>query len=162
MDPVERIGIDRAKEEAASADLVVIVTDASKPLPEPDYGLPANLARLKVFNKTDLLGQRPTGNDDTIYLSAKTGLGMDLLRDAVYERLECGLAGENDFTARSRHIAALDAAITHMSAACARGLTSELVAEELRLGATSLGKIVGQMTPDEVLGEIFAKFCIGK
>jgi tRNA modification GTPase len=170
-DPVEKLGIARTWAAIEDADLVVLLVDATQGEAAADREimerLPAALPRLRVMNKIDLLS-RPTaierGRDaGTVWLSAKTGDGVDLLRRAVLEAVGWHGAGtEGLFMARERHIQALQLAQKHLEHANQQVTNLELFAEELRLVQQALGAITGQFTTDDLLGEIFSRFCIGK
>ncbi|HKA39204.1 MAG TPA: tRNA uridine-5-carboxymethylaminomethyl(34) synthesis GTPase MnmE [Burkholderiales bacterium] len=170
-DPVERLGIARTWAAIERADLVLMLMDATLGETPADRDilkkLPATLSRIQVWNKIDLLGQSPglarSGELTTLRISAKTGVGMDLLKQALLESVgwQAG-SGEGLFMARARHVQALTRAGHHLASA-ARSLDKlELFAEELRLAQTTLGTITGEFTPDDLLGEIFSRFCIGK
>jgi tRNA modification GTPase len=129
--------------------------------------LPAALPRLKVMNKIDLLPRPPAferGRDaGTVWLSAKTGDGVDLLRRALLEAAGwLGGSTEGLFMARERHLQALQLGRTHLELATHQVANLELFAEELRLVQQALGTITGQFTSDDLLGEIFSRFCVGK
>jgi tRNA modification GTPase len=182
-DPIEQEGVRRAREQAKRADLVLVLEDDCSAGPWPESPMRSMLLEtlpevepgrvLRVLNKVDWSGHRH-GLAETVgtaaeqpaevRISALTGVGVDALVDLIKTRV--GYAGEGTgFTARRRHVEALHAA----AAAVAEGRTllesqapAELVAEELRNAHLSLGSIVGVVSPDELLGEIFSKFCIGK
>lgn len=169
-DAVERIGISRTWAQIEKADLALVVSDAAS---TDDYGhqaiinrLPAGLARVRVLNKIDLAARpaaREThGHEDRVWVSAKTGAGVDQLKQAIWDRAGWHPSGEGLFTARARHMAALQSAQTHLAQAAAQTQQLELYAEELRLAHEALCAITGEFTPDDLLGEIFSKFCIGK
>jgi tRNA modification GTPase len=168
-DPVEKLGIARTWAAIEHADLVVLLVDATQGEAAADREimgrLPAALPRLRVMNKIDLLS-RPAafelGRDaGTVWLSAKTGEGMDLLRRAVLDAAGWH-GGEGLFMARERHIQALQRAQGHLEHATHQVGKLELFAEELRLAQQALGTITGEFTTDDLLGEIFSRFCIGK
>lgn len=169
-DAVERIGIGRTWAMIEKADLALLVSDAGQKDDSADRAitdrLPADLARIRVNNKIDLIQRDATrqrvGNEEQIWVSAKTGEGLDLLKQAIWDQAGWHPSGEGAFTARTRHIEALQVAQRHL--AVATGVTSrlELYAEELRLAHDALISITGEYTPDDLLGEIFSKFCIGK
>ncbi|NND67922.1 MAG: tRNA uridine-5-carboxymethylaminomethyl(34) synthesis GTPase MnmE [Halioglobus sp.] len=178
-DPIEREGMRRALEEAASADRVLLVVDSSNlgtALPDPaalwrEHAMldVADLPVTIVLNKSDLAGEEPVvttaGTTSFVRLSAKTGAGLPLLR----EHLKASMGYEQDsghsFSARRRHLEALaDAQALVLSGreqlrAAAAG---ELLAEDLRQCQNRLGEITGTVTSDDLLGEIFSSFCIGK
>ena len=168
-DQVEKIGIERSWRELERADVVVHLVDANFGVGEEDRAiadrLPVGPARITVENKIDL-AQRPaargeTGSGVLIALSAKTGEGIELLRHELLN-----LAGwqpaEGVFTARERHLSALNETVTHLAEARALSNRLELFAEELRLAQSALATITGGFSSDELLGEIFSRFCIGK
>ena len=159
-EPVERIGVARAQEAVDSADLVLAVQEEDgEPVP-----LDAAVKRLTVKNKVDLSG-RPAGRNAAgeLLVSALTGAGFDALRAAIVAA--AGVApGEGTYLARQRHLTALDAAkesVRRSRQRLAEG-RGELAAEELRAAQQQLGEVVGATTSDELLGEIFSAFCIGK
>jgi tRNA modification GTPase len=172
-DLVEAEGIRRALEAGREADLVLEVSAVNDPGSRRvgDYfqGDPAGPARVKVLNKVDLAedpgrteaAARASG---MIPVSALTGYGAAELKDAIGKAV--GFApGGSVFTARKRHLAALEAArgASERALALARdALPGELIAEELKAVHGALGEIVGEVTSDELLGEIFSRFCIGK
>lgn len=167
-DPVEREGVARAKREAAEADLVLCLIDATA----DDWGL--EFERLKelvgltsgadnlmaVVNKMDLVA---SPGSDWLLVSAKTGDGISALVEAIHRAVGLGNE-ETEFTARQRHIDALRNAVVHIHAGQS-GLDNiglEILAEELRAAHDALGEIVGKTTADDLLGRIFSQFCIGK
>ena len=161
-DPVERIGMERARSEMARADLVLVVLDAANPLP-PAEPLPAAGQRITVVNKIDLVpGTAEGARGDAIHVSAKTGAGLDALRAALLDAAGWSSRGESVFLARERHLRALELARAHLDAAEAQAAHWEFFAEELRLAQEALGGITGQVSADDLLGEIFSRFCIGK
>lgn len=170
-DPVERIGIERTWAEVARADLVLLLSDATRSVDDRSAAilerLPAALPRLRVVNKIDLLDQparleRDPSGEACVWLSAKTGEGLDDLKRALWQQAGWQAAGEGLFTARARHVAALQVASSHLGKAAAHSSQLELYAEELRLAHEALGGITGEFTADDLLGEIFSRFCIGK
>jgi tRNA modification GTPase len=174
-DVVEAEGIRRAKDEMQRADRVIYVVDASLAEQNTPALLAAELARLPqgvpvtlAFNKIDLTNIVPHAEGAEparLYLSAATGAGVDLLRahlksSAGYQALESGA-----LSARRRHLDALSKARGQVQSAAAALHDSkaiELFAEDLRLAQRSLGEITGEFTSDDLLGEIFGSFCIGK
>jgi len=97
-----------------------------------------------------------------VWVSAKTGAGLDALRHALLEAAGWSGAGEPVYLARERHLRALVRAQAHLDAACTQLAQWELFAEELRLAQEALAEITGEFSADDLLGEIFARFCIGK
>ena len=169
-DLIEREGMRRARAELERADLVVLVVDDAQAecavLPI-DVGTAA--VHLVVHNKIDLAAQpaRRETRDGVVHLwlSARSGAGLDLLVAELKHHAGHGEANDGAFSARARHVDALERARDHLEAA-AHALTAtragELAAEELRLAHDTLGEITGAFTPDDLLGRIFADFCIGK
>ncbi len=165
-DIIEQEGVRRAEQEIAKADRVLYVNDASKnQTPEIDEKFAKEKITL-VQNKIDLVdSQTIHPNITTINVSAKTGLGMELLRSHLKDCMGYHNQTEGQFIARRRHISALETAKSAMIKA-ERQLTEykagELVAEELNQAQRSLSEITGDFTSDELLGRIFSEFCIGK
>jgi len=164
IDHVEQIGMERTQRELARADVVLELIDATCP-GERLEALPADAARLVVFNKIDLLDDsRRAGLDpEAIGVSAKTGEGLGALRTRILEAAGWSTqAGESVFLARERHLRALDTASRHLEAAARELARWEFFAEELRLAQKALGLITWEVSSDDLLGEIFGRFCIGK
>jgi tRNA modification GTPase len=168
-DRIEAEGVRRARQALESADIVLLVEDASDPGADA-AGLaaevPANAQLIRARNKIDLLpGNHSPQGPGTVLISAKTGQGMDDLRSLIRQAVGASDHAEGSFSARQRHVDALKSARAHVD----RGLvemtrsgSGELLAEELRLAQTALGEITGEMLPDDLLGKIFSSFCIGK
>jgi tRNA modification GTPase len=97
-----------------------------------------------------------------VHLSAKTGAGVDALREALLRAAGWNSRGESVFLARERHLRALKSAQAHLAAAAAADAQWEFFAEELRLAQLALAEITGRVSADDLLGEIFSRFCIGK
>jgi len=169
-DTVERIGIERTWQEIARADVIVRILDASEADrshdEDIDARLPAHAPRVTVRNKIDLSGTEPgrcdEGDFTEIRLSARTGAGLDLLRAELLRIAGWHPHGEDTYLARERHLDALRSAAHHCRGAREQTHALELFAEELRLAHEALGEILGEFTPDDLLGEIFSRFCIGK
>jgi tRNA modification GTPase len=159
-DEIERLGMQRTQAELERADLVIAVFEASRArdeLPE----LPAASARIDVYNKLDLApGFVPP--EGAIAVSAKTGEGLEALRQRILQAAGWSSGSEPVFLARERHLRALAEAATHLAAAAGEARRWEFFAEELRLAHAALGRITGEFSADDLLGEIFARFCIGK
>jgi tRNA modification GTPase len=161
-DEVERIGMARARSELERADVVLEVLEAGRMEP-PAGALPAAASRLTVINKIDLVAGAAAGRQgDAIHVSAKTGAGLDALRHALLEAAGWSTGGESVFLARERHLRALEVARRHLEAAAAQRDQWEFFAEELRLAQEALGAISGRISADDLLGEIFSRFCVGK
>jgi tRNA modification GTPase len=169
-DPVEREGVRRAHGELARADVALLVTDASHA--QHDLALladlPPSVERLVLVNKIDLeqASARYETHDDAIWVwaSAKTGAGLDALRDHLKQLAGAG-SGEGAFSARRRHVLALEQVSGHLDNAHTTLVATragELAAEELRQAQHALGEITGTYTSDDLLGAIFSSFCIGK
>lgn len=164
-DPVEREGMRRARAELEHADVVLWVEDASRIAAEPPPAVPSGTSVIRVHNKADLLAQPPAGDEHELYVSALTGTGLDRLRARLRELAGCGEGSEGAFSARARHVEALQRAQCHLHDAITQlgeHRAGELAAEELRLAHDALGEITGVVHADELLGHIFASFCIGK
>jgi tRNA modification GTPase len=148
---------------------VLWIQDATRGADETiDEELPDGIPVTVVRNKIDVSGD-PAGIDDNeqarVSLSAKTGEGLDALRQRIRDLAGFRDLGEGAFTARRRHVEALKEAARHFAAgreALRDSRAGELLAEELRLAQLSLGTITGEVSSDDLLGEIFSKFCIGK
>jgi tRNA modification GTPase len=176
-DIVEREGMRRTEREIADADRILLLLDVLDATDSDDptsalqlFTLPLPLEKLTIiYNKIDLLQQPPRietheHGDCAIYLSAKTGAGIDVLRAHLKHCLGFDSHAEGAFIARRRHLDALARAAQHLTHAKTQlhANTAELLAEELRLMQQALSEITGQFLPDDLLGEIFSRFCIGK
>ena len=165
-DVVERMGILRTHSAAENADVILVLLDATQGLTAADQTilsqLPSGTPRLFVYNKADLLTELPTHEDEQhLYLSAKTGAGIETLRQRLLE--QAGWQPSSGvFMARERHLRALQEASLHLKRAAAEMTRSEFFAEELRLAQEALNSITGEFSADDLLGEIFSRFCIGK
>jgi tRNA modification GTPase len=186
QDPIETLGIARTRSAVAHADLVLVLIDAGDAGDVTDADrailaeLQSGLARLVVHNKIDLAGQAPKVEIRTpaaalrtdaatlhhVFLSAKTGAGIDLLKQEILRAAGAHEDMEGTFLARARHIDALRAAVLHLASAAkqlgAAKPALELFAEELRAAQSSLAAITGEFSSDDLLGAIFSRFCIGK
>jgi tRNA modification GTPase len=163
-DPVEKIGVARALEEAGEADLILYVRDPAEIQSAVSQltSTAGDRKHLVVLNKTDLLASGVIYPGVDVYVSAKTGSGIDRLRVLIREHAEGEANADGAFIARQRHVLALIEAIDYIEAARRQQERPELRAEELRLAELALGRIVGRVTEDELLGHIFNSFCIGK
>lgn len=176
-DEVERIGIARAWEEIAQADQVLLMIDSTEQKVDDFKAewaeflakLPPNMPVTVIRNKVDLSGEleglEQLENFTLIRLSAQTKVGVDLLREHLKKSMGYQSSTEGGFLARRRHLQALEEAAEHL----ARGhvqltqfFAGELLAEELRMVQDALSEITGQFTSDDLLGNIFSSFCIGK
>lgn len=169
-DEVEKHGIARTWRALESADVALLLVDAAHGIGETEKSilarLPAFLPKIWIHNKIDLSAESPKkevlDGETHIHLSAKHGQGLSLLREHLLALAGWQPSGEGVFMARTRHLQALAAVEVHLSLAIQRLGQAELVAEELRLAQEELSQITGEFTPDDLLGEIFLKFCIGK
>ncbi len=166
-DPVEKLGIARTWAAVEKAGIALLLVDAAHGIGPAELAiiarLPPGIARLTVHNKIDLGREAPRVEDDgAVWVSAKTGAGMDLLRQALLRLAGWQPAGEGAYLARRRHLRALADTRRHLRAALELAGQLELQAEELRLAQEALGAITGEHTPDDLLGEIFSRFCVGK
>ena len=167
---IEQEGIRRAHTEINNADVVLLVYDAKDKL--ADFSILPEAVKNKpiiyIRNKIDLLKAKAeikeVENQTEVSLSAKNGDGIDLLRQALSEAAGYKPDGEGVFLARKRHILAIDLTLNYINSAIEQleGGASELVAEDLRQAGMSLGTITGEFSSDDLLGEIFSSFCIGK
>jgi len=154
--------MQRTRQEMERADVLLVILEAGK-LEAPQAPLPAAAARIDVVNKIDLVpGAVPGARGTEVHVSAKTGAGLAELRAAVLEAAGWTSHGETVFLARERHLRALGAARARLEAAASHLARWELFAEELRLAQEALGEITGRVSADDLLGEIFSRFCIGK
>lgn len=176
-DEVERIGIQRAWDEIRGADRVLFMVDATETnavhpadiWPEFFEQLSDDLPFTVIRNKVDL-NEEPVAIEDihgipVLHLSAKTGRGVELLREHLKHCVGYTATSEGSFMARRRHLDALERAREHLligQEQLEQNLAGELLAEELRLTQQHLNEITGEFTSDDLLGKIFSSFCIGK
>ena len=164
-DEVEREGMLRTWKAVENATVALLLMDARSGMDVADQQilgrLPAGLPVVWVFNKADLL-QSITADEQGLFISAKTGKGLDVLRARLLEIAGWQAAGEGLFAARERHLLALQEVSEQLVQAQGKLLQPELLAEHLRLAQESLNKITGEFSSDDLLGEIFSRFCIGK
>jgi tRNA modification GTPase len=167
---IEQEGIRRAHTEINNADVVLLVYDASDKsvdlsiLPESVKDKP----KIVIKNKIDLTGSK-TGiqniqNNPEISISAKNGDGINIVRKALADFAGLNSNTEGVFLARKRHIIAINETLSFINSAISQldGGASELVAEDLRQAGMHLGQITGEFSSDDLLGQIFSSFCIGK
>lgn len=168
-DPVEKIGIERAWREVEKADLVLMLVDDTQTASAEHMAiltkLPSSIPVLTVHNKVDLTGNVVGKRGQHLYISAKQGLGLEVLKAELKARMGYQGEREDTFMARRRHLQALE--ITQVAVERAEQQlrifnAGELMAEELRLAQDALGQITGKFTSDDLLGEIFSSFCVGK
>ncbi|SKA88484.1 tRNA modification GTPase trmE [Thiothrix eikelboomii] len=172
-DPVEKLGIERAWREIEKADLVLLLVDDTQVEAEADQEahqailskLPTQIPVLTVHNKVDLTGKAAGKQGQHIYISAKHDLGLEVLKAELKACMGFQGEREDSFIARRRHLHALhttQAAVERAEEQLLVFNAGELMAEELRLAQDALGQITGKFTSDDLLGEIFSSFCIGK
>lgn len=178
VDQVEAIGIERAWSEITRADAVLFLHDLTR-VGQADYDaadariaerlqaqLPEQVPVLHIANKADAVSATGQQDDTHLTISAKTGAGLDALRQRLLQIVGWQSAPEGVFIARERHVQALERVATHVELADAHLNTAQpaldILAEELRLAQNALNEITGEFSPDDLLGEIFGKFCIGK
>ena len=170
-DEIERLGIERSWREIGKADVIVHMVDARGGVTPADRGvaarLPSRVERIIVENKCDLAHHGAARFDVQgqvhLRLSAKTGDGMGLLHDELLRVAGWHQGrGESVILARQRHLNALAETAQHLDMAEAQVSQLELAAEELRLAQGALSSITGEFAADDLLGEIFSRFCIGK
>ncbi|WP_293596952.1 MULTISPECIES: tRNA uridine-5-carboxymethylaminomethyl(34) synthesis GTPase MnmE [unclassified Polynucleobacter] len=178
-DLVEAKGIERSWDAIRAADLVIFLQDPSaKETIDGDEALglktqilkaiPPKCPVLEVGNKSDLLGKLTANQSEShsLLISAKTGEGIEALKQKILESVGWGGTQEGAIVARRRHLDCLDRAATHLDKsqefASDGNISLELFAEELRLAQDQLGQITGKLLPDDLLGKIFSQFCIGK
>ena len=169
-DEVEKFGIARTWRAAETANIALLLVDAAHGITDTEKSilarLPQEIRKIWVHNKIDVANE-PVNVQEIeqvthIHLSAKTGLGIDLLKNHLLKLAGYQNNSEGVFMARARHLEALAKVDVHLTSATTQINSAELVAEELRLAQESLSSITGEFTPDDLLGEIFSKFCIGK
>lgn len=176
-DEVEKIGIQRAWAEIAQADHVLLMIDSTESQRSDFHTewsdflakLPPNLPVTVIRNKVDLSGEpeglETDGPFTVIRLSAQTQVGVDLLREHLKKSMGYQSSTEGGFLARRRHLVALETAADHLQRGhiqLTQFRAGELLAEELRMVQKALSEITGQFTSDDLLGNIFSSFCIGK
>jgi tRNA modification GTPase len=168
-DEVERLGVERSWAVANEASIVLHVIDATVGITAEDRAIGARLVEhsvIQVFNKIDLLeGTNDLATDESqrrLFISAKTGQAIDSLKTELLRAAGWQPSAEGVFAARARHMQALTQAETHLRQAREHRTQLELLAEELRQAQRALSTITGEFSPDDLLGEIFSRFCIGK
>lgn len=172
-DPIEQEGIRRAKAAMQNACRILLILDDSEKHPDLDDevldSLPDNIPITAVHNKIDISGAEPgiqtDGGSVRIRLSVKTGVGIDLLRTHLKQIAGYDNSGETVFTARRRHLDALNQARDLMTSALMQITQNgplELIAEDLRLAQQALSEITGKFTTEDLLDRVFSSFCIGK
>ena len=173
-DVVESKGIERALKAIQNADHVLLLVDVrekakdvrfEKLQPELFRSIPDHIPVTCVYNKIDLKAEGTYQNrDNQLYISAKHHLGIDALKEYLLKAVGYEQSNEGQFTARKRHLSALNQAASHLEIAETHlnNKDGELLAEELYLAQKALSSITGKFSADDLLGEIFSSFCIGK
>lgn len=169
-DEVEKIGIERTLSSLDQADLALHLIDAREAAHPADIEirskLPKSLSVLTVYNKADLASNCEAFPHDAALVSAKTLLGLEVLKDRIFEISGLLHTPDHGFMARQRHLDALQVCAEHLRLAQEFAEQDDrildLFAEELRLAHDALGEITGRLLPDDLLGLIFSRFCIGK
>ncbi|MDE2056753.1 MAG: tRNA uridine-5-carboxymethylaminomethyl(34) synthesis GTPase MnmE [Betaproteobacteria bacterium] len=165
-DVVEKVGIEKTWQAIEKADMALVVFDIQQGLTEADQQLinklPSSLPIIKVANKVDLIHfNEKSPIDEWVTVSAKTGSGFDTLKNKLIELSGTKVNFVPPFLARERHIAELENCLKHV-ALSEQVVEIEFIAEELRLAQQALNAVTGEFTADDLLGEVFSKFCIGK
>ena len=162
-DRVEQEGIKRALEEVKKADLVLLVADATNP--QWGFEFEGTAQIIRILNKIDCVdgATLESINSDAIAVSAKTGEGIDYMKAQILSQIGF-VESEGHFSVRARHLSVIEAAQAHLQNAyqALESKEGEILAEELRLSEQALSEISGKISSDQLLGDIFAGFCIGK
>mgnify|MGYP000624968283 FL=1 len=172
-DPIEKFGIEKTWSSLEKGHVALFLVEASKGITDYEKSilgrLPKNIKQIWIFNKIDLLNGKAKlkklNNDQMVYMSAKTGEGLDLLKQAILNEVGFKVnseGNENKFIARKRHLEALESVHHCLQNAQLKIASAELVAEELTVAQKHLSSITGEFSSDDLLGEIFSQFCIGK
>ena len=172
-DPIEKFGIEKTWSSLEKGHVALFLVEASKGITDYEQSilgrLPTGIKRIWIFNKIDLLTSKTKlkqlNNDQIVYISAKTGEGLDLLKQAILNEVgfkQNSEGSENKFIARKRHLEALESVHHSLQNAQLKITSAELVAEELTIAQKYLSSITGEFSSDDLLGEIFSQFCIGK
>ncbi|WBF65553.1 MAG: tRNA uridine-5-carboxymethylaminomethyl(34) synthesis GTPase MnmE [Candidatus Kinetoplastibacterium crithidii] len=165
-DYIENIGIKKSLEEIEKADLILLVQDITTPK-KPNIILPKGIPIITVLNKADIIETKfPIAKNDELLVSATKKIGLELLREKILETIGLNKTEESRWISRERHLFCLVDSLENIKTAII--YTSEknpqvdLIAEELRLSHKNLAKITGKFATDDILDNIFSKFCIGK
>ena len=171
-DPIEKFGIEKTWSSLEKGHIALFLVEVASGITEYERSilkkLPKDIKKIWIFNKIDLIkakAQITTDNNEKIvYLSAKTGDGLDLLKQVILNSIgfDNNESNQNKFMARKRHLDALEKVYQSLKNAESNIDSAELVAEELTISQRYLSSITGEFTSDDLLGEIFSKFCIGK
>ncbi len=167
-DVIEAEGVKRARAAVEGSDLVLLVLDLSDPGDSAQrraLELPPGIRCIQVWNKMDIAAGHNTDQVNQVNISAKTGEGIETLKTMIRDAAGLSASHEGVFSARKRHLDALRRTQQHLQTGktqLGEHAAPELLAEELRFAHKALGEITGAFLPDELLGAIFASFCIGK
>ena len=171
-DPIEKFGIEKTWSSLEKGHIALFLVEAATGITEYERfilkKLPKDIKRIWIFNKIDLTKEKAqitsNNNEQIVYLSAKTGDGLDLLKQVILNSIgfDNNEGNQNKFMARKRHLEALEKVYQSLKNAQSNIDSAELVAEELTISQRYLSSITGEFTSDDLLGEIFSKFCIGK
>jgi tRNA modification GTPase len=172
-DEIEKMGIEKTWISIEKANIALFLVDAGKGI--TDYEkiilnrIPKDVFKIWVHNKIDLLSKKASSEmmdgEHHLFISAKNGEGLEQLKTTLLKMAGVEFSKDGNqgvFMARQRHLDALDTVSKHLNESVHQLQSPELVAEELRQAQTSLASITGEFTPDDLLGEIFSRFCIGK
>lgn len=169
-DEIEQFGIARTWRALKSANIALLLIDAAHGITDVEKSilarLPSDFPKIWVHNKIDLTKKAPfieyLDGEAHIHLSAKTGDGVNLLRETLLKMVGWKSTSEGVFMARTRHLDAIKQVDQFLQSSLGAINQSEIVAENLRMAQDALSSVTGEFTPDDLLGEIFSKFCIGK
>lgn len=168
-DAIEKIGIQKIKHELQTADVILLISDHNKIINDETKNIinqhAQNKKIIEIHNKIDLTGEKSqiinTNNSIIIKISVKNNIGIDLLKSEILKLVNMENIDNNIFTSRARHIYYIKEAIEELNKSFSVDLT-DLIAEHLRIAHNNLSKITGEFTNEDLLGEIFKNFCIGK
>ena len=172
-DPIEKFGIDKTWSSLEKGHIALFLVDVGKGITDYEKSIvnrfPKEMKRIWIYNKIDLIKTKAKveqiNNDQIVYMSAKTGEGLSLLKKVILNTVgfEGNVEGnQSKFIARKRHLEALEKVYQSIQRAQLNITSAELIAEELTIAQQCLSSITGSFTSDDLLGEIFSKFCIGK
>ncbi|MDA9211001.1 tRNA uridine-5-carboxymethylaminomethyl(34) synthesis GTPase MnmE [Methylophilaceae bacterium] len=172
-DPIEKFGIDKTWLSLERGHIALFLVDVGKGITDYEKSIvnrfPKEMKRIWIYNKIDLIKTKAKveqiNNDQIVYMSAKTGEGLSLLKKVILNTVgfEGNVEGnQSKFMARKRHLEALEKVHQSIQRAQLNITSPELIAEELTIAQQCLSSITGSFTSDDLLGEIFSKFCIGK
>ena len=172
-DPIEKFGIDKTWSSLEKGHIALFLVDVGKGITDYEKSIvnrfPKEIKRIWIYNKIDLIKTKAKveqiNNDQIVYMSAKTGEGLSLLKKVILNTVgfEGNVEGnQSKFMARKRHLEALEKVHQSIQRAQLNITSAELIAEELTIAQQCLSSITGSFTSDDLLGEIFSKFCIGK